>query len=157
MHFPIIEISTKEERRFDSGASIYEDATLQYYTDYYGEEYADIERKDTISCGWFEEFFKGLGEVDVEKETVTLYDEFTIRKTLDDYFASVCEKLDELKNEKLIWRRFYALRNYGTCYKDESTLFFLDGAGYTSMQFVEDLIYNAGKTLYIGQIYDAHC
>lgn len=154
MHFPIIELKRNKDDRYILS---FDDRTLNHFTDYYGEEYTKQERINTINAQWFRDLFRGLAEVDPEEGVIRVFDKETIKKTLDDYFKHLLEKLSELKNDTIIWRRFHSLRMAGYEYDDYSTLFYVDGVGYTSMQFVEDLVYYAGETLYIGKIYDAHC
>ncbi len=157
MHFPIIEIMSKKKAQDIPGPSIFEDATLEYHTDYYGEEYTEKERMDVLTSEWFNKMFDGIGEVCPKEGIIRIFDEDTVRRTLNRYFEDVLESLADLKEEKIIWRKFYGLRNAGEEYKHNSTLFFFDGYGCTSMQFMEDIIYHAGKELYIYNIYDAHC
>lgn len=154
MHFPIIEINSEKYK--DEHFSIYDDSTLQYYTDYYGEEYNSEERMRLLESEWFNEMFNGIGKVIPEKGIIQIFDEDTVRKTLNDYFSDVLEELEHHKEDDRIWEKFFAIRNAGTEYKHCSALFFYNGCGFTSMQFMEDVIYNAGKELYIGDIFDAH-
>ena len=154
MHFPIIEIKSKDFK--DQDFSIYDDDTLEYYTDYYGEEYNSAERMKLIESEWFSELFEGIGKVIPEKEVIQIFDEDTVCKTLDGYFCDVLEELEHYKDDDRIWRKFFAFRNAGVEYKHCSALFFYNGCGFTSMQFMEDVIYNAGEELYIGDIFDAH-
>lgn len=154
MHFPIIEICSDKEL---FGQSLYDDPVLQYRTDYYGEEYTEKERKNVLNSTWFKDYFDGLAEIDVENETMRIFDADTIRKTLVDYHRKLLEDLiDRDYSQRGLYAMFFDLREAGNNYKDEDILFFYDGYGYTSMQFIEDLVFHAGETLYIGQIYDAH-
>jgi len=154
MHFPIIEINSENYK--DEHFSIYDDPTLEYYTDYYGEEYNSEERMRLLESEWFNEMFDGIGKVIPEKGIIQLFDEDTIRRTLDSYFLDVVEEIARHVDDDRIWRKFYAIRNAGSEYKHCSALFFYNGSGHTSMQFMEDVIYSAGEQMYIGQIYDAH-
>ena len=154
MHFPIIEITSSRE---NLGIGLnYEDETLNYFTDYYGEEYSKSERAECIKR--LVDFFEGLGTVVTSRGEIYLNNEETIRKNLLEYHKSVLEQLNKDADdyEGPIWRRFFHFREAGKNYKDYDTLLFFDGCGYTSMQFIEDLLFHAGKTLYIGKIYDAH-
>lgn len=153
MHFPIIEIVSDKNELGKFG--IYEDVTLEYFTDYYGDEYSEEERIETIEQ--LKEFFDGLATVNVENGTVTVNSSGTIRHDLIEYHKKLLEKLrNEADKDESISRRFLELRKAGHFYKDDDAMFFYDGGGYTSMQFVEDLVFSAGKILYIGKIYDAH-
>lgn len=154
MHFPIIEICSDKEL---FGQSLYDDSVLQYHTDYYGEEYSEEERKDFLNSPGFKDYFAGLAELDSAEGVLLVHDADTIRKTLVDYHEKLLERLSETDYSKRgLYAMFFDLREAGNNYKDSDMLFFYDGCGYTSMQFIEDLVFHAGETLYIGQIYDAH-
>ena len=154
MHFPIIEICSDKEQ---FGQSLYSDPVLQYRTDYYGEEYSEEERKDFLNSPGFKDFFAGLAELDPAEGVLRVYDADTIRKTLVDYHEYLLDRLSEIDySQRGLYAMFFDLREAGNNYKDSDMLFFYNGYGYTSMQFIEDLIFCAGKTLYIGQIFDAH-
>ena len=154
MHFPIIEICSDKEQ---FGQSLYDDPVLNYRTDYYGEEYSDEDCENLLNSTWFNNFFRGLAELNPEKRTLKIFDADTIRKTLVEYHQELLKSLANIDySERGIYAMFFDLREAGNNYKNSDMLFFFNGCGYTSMQFVEDLIYYAGDTLYIGQIYDAH-
>ena len=155
MHFPIIEICSDKEQ---FGQSLYDDPVLNYRTDYYGEEYTEKERKDVLNSTWFKDYFNGLAELDPKEGVLRVYDADTIRKTLGDYHEKLLEHLAETDySQRGLYAMFFDLREAGYNYKYSDMLFFFDGCGYTSMQFIEDLVYHAGDTLYIGQVFDAHC
>lgn len=152
MHFPIIEICSDEEQ---FGQSIYDDPVLNYRTDYYGEEYSEEERKEALND--VRDYFSGLAEVDPVEGVLRVHDADTIRKTLVDYHEKLLERLSETDySQRGLYAMFFDLREAGNNYKGSDMLFFYDGYGYTSMQFIEDLVFHAGETLYIGTIYDAH-
>lgn len=153
MHFPIIEILSEGQERGEY-SHMYEDATLNYFTDYYGEEYTEEDRKDTIKSEWLEEFFEGIAKVDPEKETITFLSNTEIANTLHRYYFDLLERLAEVKTG--VCMLFYQLRLAGTEYRDNPVMFWKDGCGHTSMGFIEDATFYAGQTFKIGNIYDAH-
>ena len=155
MHFPIIcleNVDTPVEDWCDDLP--YDDKTLQEHTDYYGELYNAEQRRETIyRLGLF---FKGFADVDPDKETVTFKDEKTCDRHRMSYYYELAEELyHKAEDGKIKWFDFYQA---ATEYNDYSTLFYLADGGYaqTSMSFVDDCIYNAGKTYRIGNIFDAH-
>ena len=152
MHFSIVEIVTLKD---NFGMSIEDDVTLQYFTDYYGDEVSKSERKKTLSQ--LKTLLKGLAVVDVEKGEITVDSEDVIRRNLIEYHKKLLEELKaDAEKDQAIWRRFFKLRQAGYHFEDSYMMFFSNGCGQTSMQFVEDLVLYAGETLYIGKIYDAH-
>ena len=84
MHFPIIELDSVKTARKDwiSAEDLYDSPTVQYFTDYVGDEYAAKERRWCIKSDYMKEFFAGIAEVDVENQCVHFLSEDEIRKTL---------------------------------------------------------------------------
>lgn len=154
MHFPIIEILGEGEERGYSIHGMYEDTTLNYFTDYFGEPYSKTEREDVINSGLFADFFKGIATVDPEKETITFLSRETIVGTLHDYYVNLVNNLAAPATS--ISELFSELRFAGEYYKGDSMMFIFAGAGKSSMQFIEDAPHLAGQTFKIGEIYDAH-
>jgi len=155
MHFQIIEISDEpiSKDKWVSDFTLYEDATIAENTDYVGDLYNEEERKGFIRDS-LPVLFKGIADVDLEKETITFKSKEECRRTL----LEEKKKILDIILEDMIDKgncSFYPLRNYGKDYKDWPQLFYRDG-GLTSAQFIEDAPYYAGKTMYIGAIYDAH-
>ena len=158
MHFPIIELTSE---KLDAGDwmnefSFIDDATALYYTDY-TQEITEGERRHIIRVV-LPVFFFGIADVDVEKEEVKFKSVKEIEKVLDSYLQDVVEKIEAERYalNKSASAKFYDLRCLGRKYKDSEMLIHFDGGTYTSMQFIEDACYHAGKTLYIGGILDAH-
>lgn len=157
MHFPIIELCSEKMSRDEIKHSSldYDDAVLNYYTDYYGESYTEKERNEHICSEWMKSLFKGIADVDTKNECISFFDESTINDTLDKYYR---ETIDTLVNSsEKGWLRFYRLRELGREFRGSSSLFVVDGCAMTSMQFFEDCYHYAGKKLYFGQFFDAHC
>ena len=155
MHFPIIcleNVDTPVENWVDDLP--YDDATLNNHTDYYGEKYNDEDRHyEIFHLRWF---FEGFADLDLEKETITFKDEHTCRIHLNNYYYDIAEGLyKKADDDHIRWYDFYQAANY---YKDNNTLFYLSDSGYaqTSMSFVDDCPYRAGKTYRIGNIFEAH-
>ena len=159
MHFPIVEINTKKKSRKEISGSFldYESPTLNYFCDYYGEEYSASDRYELIKSKWIKKLFEGIADVDFRNGgSITFHSKEEIDKTLSDYFQDILDELEKDKNS-VGWHKFFLLRQKGHEFRDCSALFYVDGCAYTSMQFFEDAYYYAGKTLYFGQVFDAHC
>ena len=157
MHFPIISISTKKIPKKEWAESLsYDDATLAYFTDYYGELYPANERQKLLRSAGFKALFSGLAEVDSGKGEIRVFSKEQIINTLKSYYADLLEELQKEQEEPIGWSTFYKLREQGYNYKHCDDLFVVDGCSYTSMQFIEDLLFYADKTLYIENIFDAH-
>ena len=154
MHFPIIKLESLGTARADWDTDLdYEDVTLNYHTDYYGEMYSDAKRESVIRSKWLKELFEGLATIDEEKETITFLDKATILNTLHDYYIKTARELLERAERQQL--SAYEFREAGRHFRDYYSLFVHD-YGKTSMSFVEDAQYYAGETLQIGNIFDAH-
>ena len=159
MHFPVIEINRQKKSVDERKRSSldYESPTLNYFCDYYGEEYTPNERYELIRSKWFKELFRGIADVDFRNGgSIKFYSKDKIHETLKEYYYHVLDELDKDK-DSVGWHKFYLLRQKGQEYKNCSALFYVDDCAYTSMQFFEDAYYYAGEVLYIGQVFDAHC
>lgn len=156
MHFPIIQLCGDPEDIGVTPSEMYEDSVIQSWTDYIGDKYTDEERDGVIKSEWLKSLFEGIADIDPDKGTITFLSKDKITETLQKYFSDVIEKLSELDINESIYMLFWNLRDKGTHYKDCYFLFWKDGYAQTSMGFIEDTPFNAGETLYIGDIYDAH-
>lgn len=155
MHFPIIAIESLETERADFIEELnYEDSTPNRYCDYYGEKYDEEEREKAIKSSWLKKLFEGIATIDEEKETITFLDEESVRGTIRNYLIQLTENLhsDAEKGELTVFDLRWAAKEY----KGFSTLFYADGYGHTSFEYIEDAPYCAGKTFKIGNIFDAH-
>mgnify|MGYP007069845489 CR=1 FL=1 len=154
MHFPIIKIEpidlAREAWDFDLD---YGDECLNEHTDYYGEIYNDEDRRDVITSDWLRELLDGIATIDTEKETITFLDKQTILNTLNDYYLEQAKTLFEKAAQQRISRDDF--RKAGERFRDFNTLF-VEDYGKTSLDFVGDAEYNAGETVQIGNIFDAH-
>lgn len=153
MHFPIIKIEPIDLPREDWDIDLdCEDPVLQENTDYYGEIYSESERRKVIESSWLKRLLEGIATIDTNEETITFLDSDTISTTLNEYFHDCANRMfamEELSG--------FDFREVGKYFRANYTLFvFVDGCGATSVQFVEDAIYRAGKTFRIGNIFDAH-
>jgi len=151
MHFPIIEIL---ENDF-SAKSItlnHDDPVLNANVDYIWEEYPEAERKVAIEL--LGKCLEGIANVDIQKETITFLGYSRIEETLDDYVEKIIRDVSNITSRAGI--KFWHLRELATRYKRDYSLFWINGVGYTSIEFVEHAIYHAGDTFKIGKIYDAH-
>lgn len=157
MHFPIIELTTKKKTKKEiSESSVeYDNATLNYFCDYYGEEYTQKDRKELIKDDYLKELFKGIADIDAGHECVRFYSAKDISDTLDRYYREIAEKI--VDTNETGWLRFFSLRKYGENFRDSSIIFVVNDCPMTSMQFFEDCYHYADTVLYFGQIYDAHC
>ena len=166
MHFPIIAYAFE---RVDKDEWIkvlpVDDPVLSYNTDYCGNIYSPEERKKVLKSAEFKYIFSGLGDIDVKKETIKLYDSDKIRATLLLYYKKELDKLIKMAESETtldrmpVWELFYKFRRLGHNYCDSDILFYNVENDYCqeSMPFIEDLSFYAGKTLYIQNIFDAHC
>lgn len=158
MHFPIITLYDRKPTASElhhTPSGMYEDATIAYNTDYFGEEYTKEQRDELLHSKYLKEFFDGIATVNPGKGTITFLDEDTIRKTLLDYAS---KQLDALKERLESGRmRFYDFRSAGNDFRGGDYMFWYQYGAFTSGQFIEDTPYYAGKTLYIGVVVDAHC
>ena len=160
MHFPIIRISTEKISPEDWDINLpYDDSTLNYWTDYTGDVYTKEGRDYVLNSEWFKAFWEGLGDYDAKKGEVKLYTAERIKNTiliwLKDEAQTILKGFDDPSTTPF-WRHSFAMRMASYEYKNLSTIFVIDGYAQKSMDFVEDLIYHAGKTLYIENIFDAH-
>ena len=161
MHFPIIcieNMATPKEQWHEPDC---EDRVLNEHTDYYGEQYSDEERKDVITSDWLKELFAGIATIDSDAETITFKDRNSINYAIQDWFTEKAKKLAQKAEEGRC--RAYDFRTAGEDFRGYWTLFYdcsednvYSGYGRTSMDFVEDSVYLAGKTVAIGNIFDAH-
>ena len=156
-HFPIVELTSHKYEPCDwmDEMSLVDNEVVQYYTDYV-QDITESERRDYLT--WLPNFFKGIADVDIEKLEVRFKSAEEIEKTLESYYREVMQNIesDLVDFKMLISTKFYRLRCYGRKYKGSDMLIHFDGSTYTSMQFIEEACYYAGKTLYIGGIVDAH-
>lgn len=156
MHFPIIQLCSDPEDIGVTPSDMDEDSVIQAWTDYIGHKYKSKERKDVIKSAWLKSLFEGIADIDTEKGTITFLSKDKIEETFRNYFSDVVNKLSNMDvNEPVSMLSFY-LRDYGTHYKHCYSLFWKNGYAQTSMGLIEDALYDADKTLYIGDIYDAH-
>lgn len=155
MHFPIIVLEDKDKKKEDWTKELsQEDATLVENTDYYGDRYTNDERKNVIASKWLENFFEGIAIVNVEDESITFLDFQTIKKTLRTYYREVAKELTDFAEDGYL--SGFIIRQAGKNFRDSDTLFVFENCGLTSMQFIEDAPFYAGKTYKIGNIFDAH-
>lgn len=155
MHFPIIAIESLETEKADFTEELnYDDSTLNRYCDYYGEKYDEEERERVIKSEGLKKLFEDIATIDEEKETITFLDEDTIRGTIRKYLIELTERLhdDALKGELMVFDLRWAAKEY----KEYSMLFYFNGYGQTSFEYIEDAPFYARKTFKIGNIFDAH-
>ena len=158
MHFPIIELKDKRVPKDErmSECELYDDSCVGYFTDYVGDEYTDEERHDYFQGGRLQKLLKGIATVDTRDfGSITFLDADTIRDTIKkemlDIAAAIQDKIlkdervrpDDVKYEAEFWRGF-------------DDLFHFEGRVCTSGNLISDAVWYAGKTLYIGAIFDAH-
>lgn len=163
MHFPIICLSTEKHPAEDWDTNLdCQDTTLNYFTDYFGELYSAQERKEAIESDWFKMLFDGFADLDTEKEEIRVFSKDVTRRALEshacsliDHFESKMQEVNDRHNP--IWHIFYEMRANTQFYKDFWCIFVVDGCAYPSMMFIEDMPFYADMTLYIENIFDAHC
>lgn len=161
MHFPIIcleDINTPKEKWLE--VLPYDDATLNYNTDYYGEKYTEDHRQGVIQSQWLKNMFEGIAVVDPVTESLYFYNQEAINQTRQRYLISKASELYEKAcAEKL---KYYDLYSSGMLYKGYDVIFFnnLDpnysGYAQTSLSFIDDCRLFADRTIRIGNIFDAH-
>lgn len=131
----------------------YDDSTLNYYCDYFGEPFSANERKEAIKD--LSSLFEGIASIDTSRGIIKFFSKEDIKTTLDKYYWDTVRDLTSTTETG--WLRFFHLRELGAHYKQDYTIFIVDGCTMTSMQFFEDCYHHADKDLFIGQIFDAHC
>ena len=156
MHFPIICLEKPETEKADFAESLpSDDYTLLSHTDYAGDVYDTSARQRVIKSTWLADLFKGIATLDTEAETITFLNKETVTATFKDYLKELTESLAE-KAEKGTLSE-YELKMAGEEYKDCGILFCLpEDYVQTTMDFIDDARYRAGRTYKIGNIFDAH-
>lgn len=132
----------------------YDDSVLNANTDYYGEKYYKEERLNVVRSKLLKELLDGYATVDSKKGTITFFDRETIEKNFNNYLLSLTKTLYEKACDGVL--RGYELVFASKDYKDCWALFFMNGYGKTSFDFIEDSRYWASQTFRIGNIFDAH-
>lgn len=156
MHFPIIRLEKPETEKQDFTEHLpYDDYTLLSHTDYFGKVYNATERQHVIRSAWLADLFKGIAILDTEAETITFLDDKTVTATFKDYLKELTESLAEKAEKGTL--SGYELKMAGKEYKDCGILFCLpEDYVQTTMDFIDDARYMAGRTYKIGNIFDAH-
>ena len=156
MHIQIMNLEALETDRQNFRTSVNEeDKVIMEEVDYVGDMYNEEDRRDAIESEWFERFFDGIAEVNMEKETVRFYERDVIEGTIRDYLRELTSEMAEAAEigDLLVWDVISA----GKYYKGDLTLLCMEGVVYTSLGFIHEAPYLAGKTMRIGNIFDAHC
>ena len=156
MHFPIIEITETKlpENEWASMYSMCEDACIEYETDYIGDPYNKEERQEALK-GHITEMFEGVADINYEEESLTFKSrEEIITALLKAKRDALDEVLDKINKG---YHLFYDFRAAGKLFRGNCSLFWYAGGAQTSAQFIEDAPWFAGKTMYFGNILDAHC
>lgn len=155
MHFPIIAIESLETKKTDFVKSLnYDDATLNRWCDYYGEPYSKEDRKGIIKSKWLKDLFDGIAVINEEEETLTILDKETVDNTIKKYLVNLTEELhDRAENGELT---MFDLRFAAKEYRGYCTLFYTNGYGQTTFEYIEEMPWLAGRTFKIGNIFDAH-
>lgn len=156
MHFPIIRLEKPETEKADFDKSLpYDDYTLLSHTDYAGDVYDTSARQRVIKSAWLADLFKGIATLNTETETITFLDKETVTANFKDYLRELTESLAEKAEKETL--SGYELKMAGEDYKDCVALFCLpEDYIQTTMDFIDDAKYKAGKTYKIGNIFDAH-
>lgn len=158
MHFPIIELKDKRVPKDErmSECELYDDYCVNYYTDYVGDEYTESERRDLFQNGGLQRLFNGIAKVNTKGfGSITFLDADTIRDTIKkemlDIAAAIQNKI--LKDERVRPNDVMYEADFWRGFED---LFHVEGRVCTSGNLISDAVWYAGKTLYIGAIFDAH-
>jgi len=158
MHFPIIELKNhripKDERMSD--CELYDDACVNYNTDYFGDEYTDEERRDYIMDGSLQNLLEGIATVNVAEESITFFDYETINDTIRKQMRACLERLLYTLEDKDKKVRPNDLMYEGRFWRDYNELFHYDGCAHTAGSLISDAVWFAEQTLYIGAMFDAH-
>lgn len=156
MHFPIIQIcKTRNDAKQNriTEFSLYEDSTVNYFTDYVGDTYTEKQRKEYLREDYLKNLFAGIADVD-ETGKISFHSEEEIRATLLEEYKKVLESLTEQNEKGHI--RGYDFRNAGEYFRGCDEMFYFESCTQCSGAFMEDTPYFAGKTFYVGAIIDAH-
>lgn len=157
MHFPIIELKDhripKDERM--SAYELYDDSCINYNTDYVGDEYTEVQRKNYLMSGSLQKLFEGIATVNVVEESITFLNYNTVDSTTRAQMKECLERLlKSLEGDGRV--RPNDLVYEGQLWRNHEELFHYESCAHTSGNLVSDAVWYAGKTLYIGAIFDAH-
>lgn len=151
MHFDIICIEELDTPRENWGYPDYGDTTLLAHTDYWSlDPSPEKYRQRLIKFEWLKDLFDGIADI-AEDGTLKFHSREEIEKKLSEYYDNVA---DQIQSEAHMTQ--YKLKYFAESYKDYETLFYYKGTGYTSLEFMDEARFFDGKTLVIGNIYDAH-
>lgn len=156
MHFPIIAIEDLETPKEEWCTDLpYDDPVILENTDYAGGIYSEEERDSVIQSEWLQELFRGYAVVDPVTESLYFADIETVKTTWNNYLKELTKWLyEEAQAETL---SHWDLCSAGKEYNNFSTLFVKDGCACTSLSFIYYFAFDcAGKTVRIGNIFDAH-
>ena len=154
-HFPIIQLCETRQEAKDgriSPSDLYDDATVNYFTDYVWDEYTEEERRNFIHGEDLRKMFDGVAKV-TKSGHITFFDKETILKARKEETERILDKLlkrrdegrlriDDFKYDSEDWRGYTAI--------------FYPGYAQMSGSFFDDAHYYAGKELWIGAVIDAH-
>lgn len=160
-YFSVFQVSTKpltkeQKSEFYDNVAYSEDANLSNHSDYLGDVRPHRERIDAIKR--LKEVFAGIADINARRCTMKLLDAETIRKAIRAERTELLTKhLATLEGEDNVVFDSMRLRLDVQDFRRSPSMFCLDGASSeTSMQFVENLPYLAGQTLYLGTVIEAH-
>lgn len=157
MHFPIIELKPnhvkKDERMSD--CELIDDTCINYFTDYYGDEYSEEKRKEYLKSGRLQKLLDGIAKVSTRGYgSITFLDADTIRATINSKMLKIADKIQQkiLGGERFSPNDLGYMADY---WEDFEEMFHYESCGHTSGNLVSDAVWYAGKTMYIGAIFDA--
>lgn len=160
-YFSVFQVSTKpltkeQKSEFYDNVAYSEDANLANHSDYLGDVRPYRERIDAIKR--LKEVFAGIADIDARRGTMKVLDAETIRKAIRAERKELLTKhLAALEGKDNAVFDSMRLRLDVQDFRRSPSMFCLDGASSeTSMQFVENLPYLAGQTLYLGTVIEAH-
>lgn len=156
MHFPIIQICKSKKESLENRISDFdltEDKTVEYNTDYYGEEYTEGQRSLFLAGDRLAELFKGIASVN-EEGKIHFYGEKRIQKTLLKEYRTCLKILQQKLKDGTI--SAFDLISAGEDFRGERILFYFESHGETTGVFMSYAQLFANRTFWVGAIFDAH-
>ena len=154
MHFPIIILEDPNTDVDNWDINIDNDACIESHTDYIGDIYNKQERNDVINSIWLSDLLDGFATLDTKEETITFLDKEKCERRFKDYLEDIAKNLYEKAQDGKL--DYYDLVDIGYHYKEYWSLFVVETFAETSLNFIYNAQWRAGKTYRIGNIFDAH-
>lgn len=135
-----------------------DDKVIAWFSDYFNDTVSP-EFEEKVSKEELTNFLAGIGTIDTQKKTITLFDTKTILDTINNWKNDLLKKL--LETDANLWNCRTNLQRF----RDSYLLFYIHtehegknawGCGYSSSQAVDELAAHGGETFHIGKIFNYH-